>query len=115
MPAEELNKTPGEIPEEPKNISQGAAQAGQIIRGIQDSLSAVQLDIKDLRREAHHDFWSLLKTFGAGFIILGGMLIYGYFRLEDQITALDRTLIKVETKLDDLLQRIPPVPTPPKR
>jgi len=47
------------------------------------------------------------------------MLVFGYFRLddrisktEDKINALTVTLTRVETKLGDLLERIPPVQAP---
>jgi hypothetical protein len=54
------------------------------------------------------------------FLILSGMLIFGYFKLDDRIVKLEdrvngfsNTLVRIDTKLEDLLARIPPVQTPP--
>lgn len=47
----------------------------------------------------------------AGFLILAGLFIYGYDRLDDRIADIIKTTTKIDTKLDDLLLRIPPVPS----
>jgi hypothetical protein len=51
----------------------------------------------------------------AGFLILAGLFLYGYNRLADLVdqktTALLTTSVRVETKLDDLSQRLLPPPT----
>ena len=46
---------------------------------------------------------------------LGTMMITAYFRLQDKMDDLSTKLTRVETRLDDLLQRIPPIPESPRR
>ena len=48
-------------------------------------------------------------------VLLVGMMIAVDFRVEDQIHQLSTATTRVETKLDDLLQRIPPVVAPAPR
>jgi hypothetical protein len=51
-------------------------------------------------------------------VIFMGALVTGYFRLEDRQASLENRLTKIETKLDDMLSRMPPallVPAPPPR
>lgn len=54
----------------------------------------------------------------AGFLILAGLFLYGYNRLDDRIDQKTTTLIisgtRLETKLDDLSQRLLPPPAPPR-
>jgi hypothetical protein len=109
------NKTPEDFQESPTDLSPGAGQTRLIVRAVQDSLRDVRADVQTIRSGAHSDFRLLLKIFGTAFVILAGMLIFGYFRLEDKITALTASSIRVDTKLEDLLQRNPPIPTPLKR
>jgi hypothetical protein len=109
------NNTPEDISEEPTDLSAGAAQTRLIIRSLQDSLRDVKVDVQEIKVGVHSDFRLLLKIFGGAFVLLAGMLIFGYFRLEDKISTLNASSIRVDTKLEDLLQRIPPIPTPPKR
>jgi hypothetical protein len=61
----------------------------------------------------------LLYVFGAGFVALVAVFGWGYSRLDDRFTraderreSMEKTLTRIETKLEDLLQRIPPVQTP---
>ena len=46
-----------------------------------------------------------LRVYCRKFRALGGMLIFGYFRLEAKIDALSTASTRTETKLDDALQR----------
>jgi len=41
------------------------------------------------------------------------MFIVGYLRIEDRIEPLSLSNAKIDTKLQDLLARIPPLPLPP--
>lgn len=43
----------------------------------------------------------------AGFLILAGMFIYGYNRLEDKNLDIAKATVAISTKLDDLSQRLP--------
>jgi hypothetical protein len=67
-----------------------------------------------------------IAALAAGVVLLGGMLIAAYFKIDDRIEALARATqdkfeaasnasTRVETKLEDLLQRIPPVAGNPAR
>ena len=109
------NNTPEVISEEPTDLSPGIAQTRVIVRAVQESLSDVKTDLREITKKEHDHFLLLLKIFGAAFVLLSGMLIFGYFRLEDRVVSLDASSIRIDTKLEDLLQRIPPIPTPLKR
>jgi len=65
------------------------------------------------------DFRWTWSGLAAGFLILAGFFTYGYLRLADQLdqktTGLLTTSVRVETKLDDLSQRLLPLPAPPRR
>jgi hypothetical protein len=63
-----------------------------------------------------------LGVFGIGFLTLAGLFISGYLlistkfdKVVDEIKPIDRTVIRLEQKLDDLIARIPPVQTPAPR
>jgi hypothetical protein len=96
----------------PPDISAGAAHTRIVAQEFRD-------DIKDIKSEQKSDFRIVLAMFGAGFVILGGMLFVGYFRLddrmgrlEDKVNATTSALVRIDTKLEDLLARIPPTQTP---
>ena len=58
----------------------------------------------------------IISAIAAVIVLLGGMMIAAYFRLESRMDELSTSSTKIETKLEDLLARIPPVATPaPKR
>ena len=106
LPRQFANVTP--------DISAGAAHTRLVVQEIKD-------DIREIKRDQKVDFQKI--TAGmiiAGFLILGGMLFFGYFRLDDRITRLEErvnglstTLVRIDTKLEDLLARIPPAQVPP--
>jgi hypothetical protein len=53
-----------------------------------------------------------IATFAAGFLILAGAKITAYLRLDDKISDMSKSQVRIETKLDDLIARLPPAPTP---
>lgn len=73
------------------------------------------------RNDAQHrkDFRWTWGGLIAGFLVLAGLFIYGYNRLDDRIdvktTSLVISITRVETKLDDLSGRLLPPPAPPRR
>jgi hypothetical protein len=76
-------------------------------------------DIREIKRDQKNDFRIVISMFGAGIVVVVGMLIVGYFRIDDRITKLedrvntmDTTLTRIDTKLEDLLARIPPAQSP---
>jgi hypothetical protein len=90
----------------------GGGSAHVLIREFRD-------DIREIKHDQKTDFRIIIGMFGAGFIAVAGMLIFGYFRvddriikLEDRVNALSTTLVRIDTKLEDLLARIPPTQTP---
>jgi hypothetical protein len=97
-----------EIADPPSNVSVAAGQARLI---AQEVVRALESKVAEHR---HSDFVFMISVFGVGFIALAGMLIVGYFRLDDRISGLSEKMTRTETKLEDLLARIPPIPTPPR-
>ena len=73
----------------------------------------LQSDLNALKADAKSDFRWLITIFGAGFLLLAGFIIYGYFRLDDRLSKVESIGTRIDTKLEDLLLRIPPVVTPP--
>jgi hypothetical protein len=81
-------------------------------------------DIRDIKSHRHSDFVYIITVLGGAFLLLSGMLIFGYFRMDDRINKLDDkinavtiAITRIDTKLGDLLERIPPpqMPVPTKR
>jgi archaellum component FlaC len=103
---------PGRLANVPPDISSGAAHTRIVVQEIKD-------DIRDIKKDQKTDFRSIGGMVIAGFLILGSMLMFGFFRIDDRITKLDdkvnglsTTLTRIDTKLEDLLARIPPTSTP---
>jgi hypothetical protein len=107
-------------------ISSNAAQA-RVMRDtleqiLRDTVSEIKTEVSTIKAQAHTDFRNILYIFGTGFVLLAGLAIAVYLksdehisnmvtRLEDHVGTVEKSLVKVETKLDDLLERIPPVPS----
>ena len=64
----------------------------------------------DANRDHKSDFRWTWTGLVAGFLVLAGLFIYGYNRLEDKFEAAVATTTtattQVQTKLDDVLQRL---------
>ena len=101
-------------------MSANAGQTKLIVDTVEQAVA------KSMRDGKNSDLLFLLSTFAAGFVLLAGMLIFGYLRIDDKLTSLDSktsgkvdgltvTSTRIETKLEDLLQRIPPVQAAPPR
>jgi hypothetical protein len=87
------------------------AVAGQTRLIVQEVVRALESKVADHR---HSDFVFMISAFGLGFLVLAGMLITGYLkmdekfsRLDDRITTLNGSSVRVDTKLEDLLQPHP--------
>jgi hypothetical protein len=89
-----------------------AGQTRIIVEAVKESVADLKADVKEIKGHRVSDLRWHIGIFGAGFLVLGGMLIAGYFKLEDRLSDLSTASTRVETKLDDLLARIPPVQTP---
>jgi hypothetical protein len=108
---EEIAEIPRQLANVPPDIS-GIGAPHVVVRAFAD-------DIREIKRDQKADFRIVIGMFGAGFVAVAGMLIYGYFRIDDRITKLEdkvdvlgTTLTRVDTKLGDLLERIPPIQSP---
>jgi hypothetical protein len=106
---------PRQLPNVTPNVSGESGQTRLLINAVEATLKELKDDVKDVKSHRHSDFVYTVSMFAVGFMLLAGMLVYGYFRIDDKVTSLSNTLTRVETKLEDLLQRIPPIPTPPRR
>jgi hypothetical protein len=114
---------PHQFPNVPPDMSLGAGHIRLVINALEGSIHEIKGDVRDIKKQLHSDFVVTMYVFATGFILLAGMLIFGYFRLDDKIEGkmkdIDNrvdtmviTTTKIDTKLDDLLQRIPPTQTP---
>ncbi len=91
----------------PPDMSVAAAQTRLIAKEV---VQAVEFSVHDLT-----DFMWHLAALIAALVIIGTGMVSAYFRLEDKIAALSTASTRIETKLDDLLARIPPVQPPAPR
>lgn len=105
----------------------GAGHTQAIVKSLEGDISEIKTSINAIRDNRHTDFVYFISIFAAGFLIMAGLFGFGFFRLDDKFEKLADKLndkieklstagIRSETKLEDLLQRIPPAITPaPKR
>lgn len=114
----------GEVPSQVAAVlPTGAGHTQAIVRSLEGSISEIKEDVRDIKTNRHSDFVYLITVFAGGFLLLAGLFGFGFFRMDDKFDKLSEKLdnlttinIRSETKLEDLLQRIPPTPTAvPKR
>ena|SRR6516225_11354388 len=91
----------------------GAASTRIIVEAVKETVAELKSDVRDIKSHRFSDLIWHISVLAAGFVLLAGMMIAAYFKLEEKIEALSTSNTRIETKLEDLLQRIPPVPTPP--
>jgi hypothetical protein len=106
-----------------------------LVRAVQEavegSVGHLRTEIGKVQTHARSDLKWTLAALAAGFVLLGGMMFEAYhwvdehittaaFRLEDKLSKTDDKVgtlginqARTDQKLQDLLERIPPVPTPP--
>jgi hypothetical protein len=101
-------------------ITGEAAHTRLRIKAVEDSVGEIKADIRDIKNHRHTDFVHIVQALSAGFILLAGALIAAYFivdnkidKLSEKISGVSTITTRVDAKLEDLLARIPPVPTPP--
>lgn len=134
---EEGAPLPGTQEGMPPHINPAAAQTGQVVRAVQDAvrqgLSDIKADLTKIETRSHTDYHRLLYIFGAGFLALAAMTIEAYRwghedliaasskvetrieKTDDRVVSMGNSLSRIDQKLQDLLERIPPVQTPPPR
>jgi hypothetical protein len=106
----------------PPDMSGTAAQtriiAKEVVQAVESSLNDVKTniaeiksDIKTIKDHRWTDFMWHIAALVACFAVIATAIVTSYFRLEDKIATLSTSNTRLETRLDDLIQRIPPIPT----
>jgi hypothetical protein len=85
------------------------------LNDVKSSIDEIKADIKTIKDHRWTDFMWHIAALVAAFLVVGTMITSTYFRLEDKILTLSTSNARLETRLDDLIQRIPPNPTPAPR
>lgn len=111
----------------------GQAQARLAAELLAPTLDELRKDIREVRSHHRTEFIIVISALATGFLVLAGMSIGAYrwahddaagesTRLSTRVDTMEHsqmvtqeTLVRVDTKLEDLLARIPPLATPPRR
>jgi hypothetical protein len=93
----------------------GSGQTRLIVEAVKESVADLKADVKEIKGYRYGDLFKYLSAIAAAVVLLGGMMIAVYFRVEDKIQRISTSTTRIESKLEDLVQRIPPVPTPAPR
>jgi hypothetical protein len=96
-------------------IDSAAIQTRLIVDAVKESVVELKSDVKAIKGYRHTDLLLHIGAFAAGITLVVGMMVAAYFKLDDKIHGVSITTIKTDQKLEDLLQRIPPVQTPAPR
>jgi hypothetical protein len=105
-PRETANVTP---------MDAGSAQTRQIVEAVKASVAVLTSDVKEIRNYRYTDLLLHIGAFAAGIVLVVTMMVAAYFKLEDKLQTLSTATTRVDTKLEDLLLRIPPIPATPAR
>jgi hypothetical protein len=101
-------------PKETANVTpmdSGTTQTRIIVEAVKTTVATLESNVKEIRDYRYTDLWRHLAAFAAGIVLVVGMLITAYFKIEDKMQILSTASTRMETKLDDLIARIPPVQT----
>jgi hypothetical protein len=109
---------PPDIPDQVASVLPTEVPGAGHMRQMIEAFDELRTEVRGARGDRHSDFVFMISVFAGGFLLLAAMLIFGYFKLEDRIEALSGRIgnlevsaAKADTKLDDLIARIPPTPT----
>ena len=93
----------------------GTGNTRLMIEAVKETVADLKADVKEIKNHRFTDFLWHIGVFAAGFLLLATMMIAGYFKIEDRMNEVSKTTTRIDTKLEDLLQRIPPTvaPLPP--
>jgi hypothetical protein len=96
-------------------LDSGTAQTRQIVEAVKASIADLASDVKDIRNYRYTDLLLHIGAFAGGIILVVTLVLNVYSKLDDKIQTLSTASTRMETKLDDLIARIPPVQTQPPR
>lgn len=96
----------------PTVIDGVSGHARILIDAVKEQVSDLKADVKVIKESRHSDLLWHIGVIGTATVIILGVVVSVYFRIDDKIHDLTISTTKIETKLDDLIQRIPPVQTP---
>jgi hypothetical protein len=113
------SEVPHQFPNITPDVSLGSGHIRLVVAAVENTVGELKGDVKELKSHRHTDFVFMISVFAAGFILLATMIIGEYLLLSNKIDglsgkieAIEVSSTRVDTKLDDLLQRIPPVVAP---
>jgi hypothetical protein len=89
-----------------------AGQTRILINAIEGTVADLKADVREIRNHRVTDLLWHIGVFAGGFLILASAMIFAYFKIEEKTSALTTVTTRVETKLDDLVARLPPVVAP---
>jgi hypothetical protein len=90
---------------------EAAGQTRLIVEAVKETVAELKTDVRAIKDHRFTDMLWHIAALAAAVVLLGGMMVAAYFKFEDRLQLLSTSSTRVETKLDDLLQRIPPTPT----
>jgi hypothetical protein len=114
-------QTPSSLPNvNPPEVA-GAGQTRLIIEAVKETVADLKVDVRTIRDHRFSDMMWHIAALAGAVILLGSMLVAAYFKIDDRIQnlsnetknrfeAASNSSTRIETKLDDLVQRIAPTP-----
>jgi hypothetical protein len=96
-------------------LDAGTAQTRQIVEAVKASVSELKQDVRDIKNYRYTDLLLHVGAFAGGIVLVVGMMVAAYFKLDDKISSVSTSNTRIETKLEDLLARIPPIAAPPRK
>jgi hypothetical protein len=95
------NGPPKEMPNVIPDVG-GSGQTRILIDAVKETVAELKSDVKDIKEYRHTDFRWHITIFGSGFLLLAGLALHLYSRLEDKIQVLSTMSTRLETKVDSL-------------
>ena len=107
--AEHLGQNAEPLPAVANVAPDFAGQTRILINAIEGTVADLKADVREIRNHRVTDLLWHIGVFAGGFLIFASAMIFAYFKIEEKTSALTT---RVETKLDDLVARLPPVVAP---
>jgi hypothetical protein len=106
-----------EVPPPPYLLATSQTWYAEAMMQLQNTIGELRANVVSLQsginkheQSFRNDFRWTWTGLAAATVLLMGALIFGYFRLEDRQSNLDKATVRIETKVDDALQRLPAAP-----